>query len=300
VARRPQGLLPTERPNPASRGLDTRSIRSIVRVINDEDARVARAVRAQARAIEAGVEAIAASMARGGRLFFVGAGTSGRLGILEAAECPPTFGTPPSLIRAIMAGGPRAVFCAKEGAEDDPVTGGRRIRAAARRGDAVVGVAASGVTPFVRGALLQARRMGCRTILVTSNPGTSIHGAEIVIAPGVGPEVVSGSTRMKCGTAAKLVLNTLTTASMIRLGKVYDNYMVDLRITNAKLERRALRILGHLTGLPPRRTGALLREAGGSVKTGILMARRGLGRAQARRRLAANGGFLRRALEERP
>ncbi len=194
--------LPTERHNPASRDIDTLDTRGILRIIHREDARVPAAVAACSRDIARAVDAAVSCLRSGGRLLFVGAGTSGRLGVLEAAECPPTFGISPGLVRAVMAGGRSAVFRSKEGAEDDAREGGRRLRAAARRGDMVVGVAASGITPFVRGALAQARRLGCRTALVTSNAGVAAHPAQIVISPQVGPEVLSGSTRLKSGTAA--------------------------------------------------------------------------------------------------
>lgn len=292
-------LLPTEQPNPASRGLDRRPLKDLVAVICREDAVVPKAVAAEAPRIAKAAELAAAALAGGGRLFFVGAGTSGRLGVLEAAEIPPTFGTPPSMVRAFIAGGRGAVFKSREGAEDDARDGARRIRAAARAGDLVVGIAASGVTPFVRGALEAARRRGCRTAFITANHRPAVRGVDVVIAPRTGPEVLAGSTRLKSGTAAKLVLNALTTAAMARLNKVYDNWMVDLKPTNAKLVARAVRVIAHLGGVPPRRAEALFEASGRHVKTAVLMARRGVDRPAARRRLKAKGGSLRRALEER-
>jgi N-acetylmuramic acid 6-phosphate etherase len=290
--------LPTEQPNPRTRDIDRRSTRDVVRLIAAEDARVPAAVAKVGREVARGVDALAAALSGGGRALILGAGTSGRLAVLEAAECPPTFNTPPGLIRAVIAGGRRSVFRAKEGAEDDPALG-RRAAAAARRGDVVIGVAASGVTPFVRAALAEARRRGAVTVLVTSNGRPQGVRADIVIAPDVGPEVVTGSTRLKSGTAAKLVLNALTTGAMIRIGKVYDHWMVDLKPTSRKLRLRGERIVVELGGAAPARARALLRAAAGSVKTAVVMARRGGDAAAARARLSAAGGVLRRALEGR-
>lgn len=290
--------LPTEQANPASRGLDLRTLDSVVALMCREDARVPRAVAAEAPRIAQVAERAAAALAGGGRLIFVGAGTSGRLGVLEAAEIPPTFGTPRSKVKALMAGGRAAVFRSKEGAEDDAHEGARQLRRAARRGDMVVGIAASGVTPFVRGALRAARARGCRTALVTANSRVRIPEAEVVIAPRTGPEILSGSTRLKSGTAAKLVLNALTTAAMIRLHKVYDNWMVDLKPTNRKLVFRAVRVIADLGRVTPARAGSLFSNSGRHVKTAVVMARLGLDRGAARRRLAGVGGSLRRALGE--
>jgi len=292
-------LLPTEQPNPRTRDIDLLPLAEIVRRIAAEDRRVPEAVAAEAPRTARAARILADVVAGGGRVLFIGAGTSGRLGLLEAAECPPTFGTPPSLIRGVMAGGCLSVFRSKEGAEDDPADGASQVRRRARRGDLVVGIAASGVTPFVRGALRAARRLGCRTVLVTSNKRPEVPEAEIVIAPQVGPEVLSGSTRLKSGTAAKLVLNTLTTAAMIRLGKVYDHWMVDLRPTSRKLRLRGIRIVGDLGRVAPARAAALFTAAGGSVKKAVVMARTGLGAREAGSLLAAAGGSLRFALDGR-
>lgn len=267
-----------------------------MRLINKEDARVAAAVAGQAKAIARGVEALRDCYAAGGQIVFLGAGTSGRLAVLEAAECPPTFGTPAARIRAVMAGGKSSVFKAKEGAEDDQASGRSAVAKLGPR-DAVVGIAASGITPFVRAALEKARARGCRTVLVTSNGRPPGRPAEIVIAPAVGPEVLTGSTRLKSATAAKLVLNALTTAAMIGLGKVYDNRLVDLKPTNHKLRLRAVRIICDLGRVESSRGERLLSEARGSVKLAVLMARGRLSAREARARLAAAGGFLRRALE---
>lgn len=290
--------LPTESANPAAARVDVKNSAAIVRLINREDARVPAAVAREAASIAAAVDAIVGSLAAGGRLLFLGAGTSGRLGVIEAAECPPTFGTPPSRVRAVMAGGRGSMFKAKEGAEDDAEDGAAQVRRRVRRGDAVVGIAASGVTPFVRGGLTAAKRAGCRTILITSNPKSPFRAADVVIAPRVGPEFIAGSTRLKSATAAKLVLNTLTSASFIRLGKVYDQWMVDLKPTNEKLKIRGARIVAHLGGVSARRAEALFRESGLHVKTAVVMARLGLTRAAARRRLRERGGSLRRVLED--
>ena len=232
--------LPTERPNPASRRLDRLTPLAIARLMNRADRGAVRAVGRAAAPLARAVELIGARAGAGGRLVFVGAGTSGRLGVLEAAECPPTFGTPPALVQAVMAGGRSSVFRAREGAEDDAADGARQVRRRARRGDVVVGVAASGVTPFVRGALAEARRRGAATVLVTCNPGdrrARRRGWWFALA--VGPEILAGSTRLKAGTATKLALNTLTTAIFVRLGKVHGNRMVDLLPRSAKLRARA-------------------------------------------------------------
>lgn len=287
--------LPTEQPNPRTRDIDRRSTLDVVRLINEEDRRVPLAVAKVAPAVARGVDALAASLAAGGTALFLGAGTSGRLAVLEAAECPPTFNTDPRQIRAVIAGGKGSMFKAKEGAEDRADLG-RQAAAGVRRGDVVVGVAASGVTPFVRAALDEGRRRGALTMLVTSNGRPKGVRADIVIAPDVGPEVVTGSTRLKSGTAAKLVLNTLTVGAMVKVGKVHDHWMVDLRPTNRKLRLRAQRIIADLGRVSPARANALLRAAGGSVKTAVLMARGGHTAAEARKLLACSGGVLRRAL----
>lgn len=297
LSARAYGKLPTEQPNPRTRNIDRLSTAGVVRLINAEDRRVPLAVARVCRDIARGVDAVAASLSAGGSILFLGAGTSGRLAVLEAAECPPTFNTSPVQIRAQIAGGPRSVFRAKEGAEDSPILG-RRAVAKVRRGDVVVGVAASGVTPFVREALALARRKGATAILVTSNGRPHGVKADIVIAPDVGPEVVTGSTRLKSGTAAKLVLNALTTGAMIRIGKVYDHWMVDLKPTSRKLRLRGERITADLGRVSPARARALFRQARGSVKLAVLMARQRLTPHEARRLLACSGGSLRRALLE--
>jgi len=286
MARIPYHRLPTERPNPRSRALDRLSPGAIARLMNRADRQAVKAVGRVAPAIGRAVTAIVERLGRGGRLIFAGAGTSGRLGVIEAAECPPTFNTRPGQVQAVMAGGPRAVFRSVEGAEDD---------ARAHGGDVVVGIAASGVTPFVRAALGEARRRGALTVLVTCNPSVPRRAAHIVIALKVGPEVLAGSTRLKAGTATKLTLNTLTTAAFARLGKVHGNRMVDLQPRSAKLRARAERLVRDLGGVGAARAGKLLDQAGGRAKVAVVMARRRVTAAEARRRLRAAGGFLGRA-----
>jgi N-acetylmuramic acid 6-phosphate etherase len=283
----------TERRNPRTRDLDMLPIRRVIDLINREDARVPAAVRRVGGAIARAVELIAARLHRGGRLFLVGAGTSGRLAVLEAAECPPTFGTPRSLVQAVIAGGSRAVTRSVEGAEDDARAGARAM-GRVRSGDAVLGVAASGATPFVRAALAAARKRGAGTIFVSCSPAGRI--ADVRITPRVGAEVIAGSTRLKAGTATKLVLNTITVAVMTRLGKVYGNLMVDVRPTNAKLRDRARQIVRELTGKNP---DASLRASRWQVKSAVVMLRRGIGARAADRLLGKHGGRLRGALEDR-
>ena len=284
--------LATERANRASAGLDRLSARAIARLMNREDTRAVRAVGREGRAIAAAVELIVAALAAHGRLIFVGAGTSGRLGVLEAAECPPTFGTPPRLVQAIMAGGRASVFRSREGAEDDGRAAVRAVRGRVRAGDVVVGVSASGVTPFVRAALAAAGRAGARTVVVACNPDRRrLPRADVVIAPSPGPEVLAGSTRLKAGTTTKLVLNTLTTASMARLGKVYGNRMIDLQPRSRKLRERATRLVAELGGVAPAIARRVLRAAGGRVPVAVVMARRQLGAGAAVRALSTAGSL---------
>jgi len=289
--------LPTERPNPRSRSLDRLAPAAIARLMNRADGDALRAVGRAASAIGRAVTAIVERLERGGRLIFVGAGTSGRLGVIEAAECPPTFNTSPRQVQAVMAGGRGAVFRSVEGSEDDARAGAAAIRRRARAGDVVVGIAASGVTRFVRAALAEARRRRALSVLVTCNPDVPRDAAALVIALRVGPEVLAGSTRLKAGTATKLTLNTLTTAAFTRLGKVHGNRMVDLQPKSAKLRARAERLVAELGRVGASRARRLLREAGGSAKVAIVMARRRESAQLARRRLTSARGFLRRALE---
>jgi N-acetylmuramic acid 6-phosphate etherase len=288
--------LATERANRASRALDRMSAGEIARLMNREDVRAVRAVGRAAPAVARAVETIAASLRAGGRLLFVGAGTSGRLGVLEAAECPPTFGTPATMVQAIMAGGPRSVFRSREGAEDDAAAATRAVRARVRGGDVVVGVSASAVTPFVRAALSAARRAGAATVLVSCNPAAARAGVPrgtVVVALDPGPEVVAGSTRLKAGTATKLVLNTLTTASMARLGRVWGNRMVDVQPRSRKLRERARRLVAELAGVPPRDAARALAAAGDRVRLAVVIARTGWPAGRARRALRDAAGSLR-------
>jgi len=290
----------TEAANPATREFDLVPVLEQARLMNAEDQRVAQAVAGTLPAIAAAVSRIAADLGRGGRLFYVGAGTSGRLAVLDAAECPPTFGTPPAMVQAVLAGGPAALVDAVEGAEDDAAAGAHEMDArGVGAGDAVVGIAASGETPFTIGAVRRARERGAWTAGVACNAGSTLEGAcDVAIVPLVGPEVITGSTRLKAGTAQKLVLNMLSTLAMVRLGKVYGNLMVDLRATNAKLHRRAARIVAAAAGVDEARADATLGRAEGRVPVAIVMLRLGLDAEPARARLEQAGGSLRRALGE--
>ena len=290
--------LPTEQPLPKSRELDCLSPLEFLRLMSREDARAVRAVQRQHAAIARGVGLIAGALRRGGRLVLLGAGTSGRLGVLEAAECPPTFSTTPSLVQAVMAGGRGAVFRSREGAEDDARAGASALKRRVRAGDVVIGIAASGVTPFVRAALAASAARGARTILITGNPRSPIPAA-VRIRLAVGPEVLSGSTRLKTGTATKLVLNMLTLGAMVQLGKTFGHWMIDVRPTSQKLRARAQRLVEQLSPCSPRAAREALRRSGGSVKAAILIARHRLTDAQARGQLAETGGSLRNALQNR-
>lgn len=292
--------LTTEKQNPRSRNIDTAPTLEIIDIINAEDSLVAPAVARERANIAAAVETIVAAFRDGGRLFYVGAGTSGRLGVLDAAECPPTFGTRPSEVQGVIAGGRKALVRAVEGAEDAGAAGADALRKRKLKSrDVVVGIAACGVTAFVCGALEYAKTTGCDTIFLTCAPeARNAIKADVVINPVVGPEVLTGSTRMKAGTATKLVLNTLTTAAMVKLGKVYGNLMVDLVATNEKLRERSERIIMEVLGLPRAEARRLLEAAEGRVKAAILMRRAGLTLAGARARLKDCGGSLKRALGE--
>lgn len=291
--------LSTEQINPRTLDIDVLDARAIVERIHTEDRRAFDAVGEVLDAIADAVERVVTAFQSGGRLIYAGAGTSGRLGVLDAAECPPTFGTDPDIVQGVLAGGLEALVRAREGAEDVAEDGARAIaERSVGEHDVVVGIAAGSTTPFVIGALEEARRRGATTVFVTCVPPADLPAAvraDVVIAPVTGPEVVTGSTRMKAGTATKLVLNSITTAAMIRTGKTYGNLMVDLRVTSSKLEDRGRRILRDLLGLDYEDAGELLREAGGSVKTALVMRRLGVDRADAERRLEEAGGFLRQA-----
>lgn len=296
-------ILPTtEKRNPRSRNIDRLSTQAMVDLIQAEDLRVAPAVARQHHRIAAAVDLIVERLRRGGRLFYVGAGSSGRLGVLDAAECPPTFGVSPMLVQGIIAGGRRALVRAIEGAEDVPSDGARAIKKkTVRKKDVVIGIAACGLTPYVRGALIAARRLKAGTIFITCAPEVA-RGmpADIVINPVVGPEIITGSTRMKAGTATKLVLNTLTTSVMVKLGKVYGNLMVDLKATNEKLRDRSQRIVREMTRLSQAKSAKLLQQAQGRVKAAIVMHYRKASLQQALKILAENQQQLRRAIEEQP
>lgn len=287
----------TEANNPQTRQIDSLSAREIVALINAEDRKVAEAVAAVGAAIARLAELTAARIRRGGRLIYIGAGTSGRLGVLDAAECPPTFSTPPSMVVGLIAGGPRALTNAVEAVEDSPEHGAADIAAAAvGPDDVVVGLAASGRTPYVLGAVAEARRRGAYAAGVAcSHPSPLGDAVELMIAPLVGPEVIAGSTRMKAGTAEKLVLNALSTSVMVLLGKTYGNLMVDLQPLNEKLRRRSVGIVASATGLGQEQARAALAAAG-DVKTAIVMVLAGVDREEARRRLDASDGHVRPAL----
>ena len=290
--------LLTEQANPASASIDALPTEEALRIINAEDSKVAPAVEREIPAIARAVDAITAAFERGGRLFYIGAGTSGRLGVLDASECPPTFSVPAEWVQGIIAGGEAALSRATETTEDDPAIGARDLTARSFTAqDVLVGIAASGRTPYVLGAVAEARRLGAVTVGISCTPDSELSRAvDIAITPLVGPEVVAGSTRLKAGTAQKLVLNMLTTGAFIRLGYVYGNLMVNVQPKNTKLVDRARRIVSQAAGVSYERAGALLDEAGGSVRTAILMAKSGIDRAEAERRLAAAGGRISKAL----
>ncbi|MEO8127091.1 MAG: N-acetylmuramic acid 6-phosphate etherase [Bryobacteraceae bacterium] len=290
--------LLTERANPASSSIDSLPTGQMLHVINLEDQQVALAVEKEIPRIAQAVDGIVAAMQSGGRLFYIGAGTSGRLGVLDAAECPPTYGVPAELIQGIIAGGEGALSKATESTEDDPAMGERDLAARGfTAADVLAGIAASGRTPYVLGAIRKARELGALTIGISCTPGSELSAAvAIPIEALSGPEVVAGSTRMKAGTATKLILNMLSTAVMIRLGHVYGNLMVNVQPKNEKLVDRAARIISQAANIEYSRAAELLRETG-SVKTSIVMAKRKLGKADAERLLQSAGGRVRAALE---
>ncbi|MFM7055322.1 MAG: N-acetylmuramic acid 6-phosphate etherase [Planctomycetota bacterium] len=292
-------LPATEGRNSASASIDSLSPQQIVELMNAEDQLVAAAVATQSSRIAAAIEAVTARLQQGGRLIYVGAGTSGRLGVLDASECPPTFSVPRGLIIGLIAGGPQALTNAVEGAEDNREAGRNDLAALqVSSRDAVMGIAASGRTPYVLGALEQARSSGCLTLGLACSPASPIEAAvDIMIAPVTGPEILTGSTRLKAGTATKMVLNMLTTGTMIRLGKTYGNLMVDLNASNEKLRDRAVRIVADITGLSRADAAQILNTCGGEVKTAIVAARRQCSADDARNALSTAGGQLRHALE---
>lgn len=292
------GTLVSETRHPASMNLDQLSTLEMVSLFNQEDHRVPEAVRKVLPAIAQAVDAAAGCLKAGGRMIYQGAGTSGRLGVLDASECPPTFGVPHGVVVGLIAGGPGALLKAVEGAEDNPVLGESDLVALTLTSrDIVIGIAASGRTPYVIGGLRYARTLGCRTVAISCNPHSPIaQEAEIAISPLVGPEVLTGSTRLKSGTAQKLILNMISTGAMVRLGKVYQNLMVDVKATNVKLVDRACRILMEATGVDRETAQQCLVQTDYEVKPAIVMVVAGCDAQQARQRLVQSNGYLRDAL----
>ena len=291
------GLL-TEQVNPRSHDIDARSTLDILGIINDEDRKVAPAVATEIPHIAKLVDSVVSALQSGGRLFYIGAGTSGRRGVLDAAECPPTFNVSPDTVQGIIAGGEAALARATEATEDDPAQGRRDLlERGFRRGDVLVGIAASGRTPYVLGAVAAARELGALTAGISCSPDSDLaRSVDIAITPLPGPEVIAGSTRMRAGTATKLVLNMLSTAVMIRLGYVYGNLMVNVQPKNHKLMDRATRIIGEAAGVSLERAGELLAKSGRDVRTAIVMGRLGIGAQAAREKLANASGRVRDAL----
>ncbi|CAI1035024.1 N-acetylmuramic acid 6-phosphate etherase [Serratia proteamaculans] len=292
------GALVSETRNPATMGLDEMSTLEMVSCFNREDRKVPEAIEKVLPAIAQAVDLAAAALKAGGRLIYLGAGTSGRLGVLDASECPPTFGVPHGMVIGLIAGGPGALLKAVEGAEDDAALGEADLVALNLTAtDMVVGLAASGRTPYVIGALRYARQLGCATAAISCNPDSPIaHEAQVAISPVVGPEALTGSTRLKSGTAQKLVLNMLSTGAMVKLGKVYENLMVDVKATNVKLVDRACRIVVEATGAERSQAEAALTQTGFEVKPAILMILAGIDAEEAQQRLQQHDGYLRAAL----
>ena len=292
------GALVSETRNPATMGLDEMSTLEMVRCFNREDRKVPEAIEKVLPAIAQAVDLAAAALKAGGRLIYLGAGTSGRPGVLDASECPPTFGVPHGVVVGLIAGGPGALLKAVEGAEDDEALGEADLRALNLTAvDMVVGLAASGRTPYVIGALRYARGLGCLTAAISCNPDSPIaHEAQVAISPVVGPEALTGSTRLKSGSAQKLVLNMLSTGAMVKLGKVYQNLMVDVKATNVKLVDRACRIVVEATGAERAQAEAALAQTGFEVKPAILMILAGVSAEEAQQRLQRHDGYLRAAL----
>jgi N-acetylmuramic acid 6-phosphate etherase len=292
--------LPTEAINPISLAVDKTPVPDIIDMVVNEDRKVIAAVQKEKERIAHGIEIITQALRKGGRIVFVGAGTSGRLGVVEAAEMPPTFSTSPTLVQAIMAGGQEAVFRAKEGVEDNFEEGARSIgRMRLGKKDVVIGVSASGMTPFVRGGLTRARKSGAKIIFVTCWPGSELQNfVDLQIAPAVGPEIIAGSTRLKAGTATKMVLNMLTTISMIKFGKTYGNLMVDVKSGSEKLKDRARRIITMVTGIDYDEADALLKRSKWNVKAAIVMQKATLTLPQALKRLKKSDDSVREAIGE--
>ncbi len=292
-----EGLV-TETPNPRSVEIDARSTLEVLQVINEEDQQIPLVVAQEIPYIAQAVDLIVNCFKHEGKLFYIGAGTSGRLGILDASECPPTYGTDPEMIQGVIAGGFKALVRSQEGAEDDECRGAMDLREAGFSSqDIVLGIAASRRTPYVLGALNYAKGIGAKTIYLTCNPRSELTiSVDVSICPVVGPEVIMGSTRMKAGTATKLVLNMITTTAMIKLGKVYGNMMVDLRQTSEKTAERSKRVVMMVTGSSYEQAGSLLEKANGHVKTALVMALANVTAAEARARLLKADGFIRKAI----
>ena len=291
-------LLLTEQRNPSTQAIDLADSLQIVKLINEEDKAVAYSVEKKLPVIANAVDEIVNGLKKGGRLLYFGAGTSGRLGVLDASECPPTFGTNPETVRGFIAGGEKAMFVAQEGAEDKETFGEEEVvKQNVKESDIIVGLAASGRTPYVHGALNEAKKIGCKTILITtvSADQVDLHVDYMIDVP-VGPEVIMGSTRMKSATAQKMILNMLSTGAMIRLGKVYENVMVDLQLTNKKLEERAKRILMMLADVDYQQAAVYLEKADNHVKTALMMAVGSLDKEEAIKKLSEYDGFIRKAL----
>jgi len=293
--------LATEQRNPKSRGIDLASAREIVDIINQEDRTVADAVSRRSEEIAQAIEMVREALSLGGRLIYTGAGTSGRIGVVDASECPPTFGSPPSQVVGVMAGGRAAMFEPQEAVEDSPQAGKQDMEVLQVSDlDVVCGLAASGRTPYVHGTLEHARNVGARSILICCVPREQLRlpvEPDLVIDVAVGPEVIMGSTRMKSGTAQKMVCNMITTGAFIRLGKVYENVMVDLQLTNEKLQERSRRIVMMLTGCDYQRATELLAASDGHVKTAMVMQGAGVGVEEARELLRQAGGFVRKVID---
>ena len=288
--------LPTEQVNPRTVNLDRVSLNEALLMLNREDELVPAAVKKAIPQIEKAALEISKSYLSGNKIYFIGAGTSGRLGVLEAAEIPPTYGVEPGTFTALMAGGHEAVFLSKEGAEDIFEDGEKEVAALAKAGDTIIGIAASGITPYVKGGLAAGRGKGAKTVLLTCNINEHSPEADIIIAIDVGPEPVSGSTRMKSGTATKLALNMLSTSSMVISGKVYRNWMVDVKTTSRKLEMRAERITATVGQVSREKAKELLKITSNDVKTAIVMARIGIDKSAAEERIKEAGGFLKKIL----
>ena len=292
------GRFLTEQRNPRTMQLDAVPLRDALRIINDEDAQVAGVVRGEIDRIASAIDLIVERRRRDGRVYFVGAGTSGRLGVLDASECPPTFRTDPEMVQGVIAGGIEAIFKAKEGAEDSPEHGAELVdEKKIGPNDTVIGIAAGGTTPFVHGALRHAASRGAKTVFLSCvQPVQNEPKVDVVIRPLTGPEVLTGSTRLKAGTAQKLVLNQITTLAMVQIGKCYENLMVDLRASNTKLWDRGARIISTIVDLPKDQSMELLKRADGHVKLAIVMHKRNIDAAAAKKRLDDAGGNMRKAI----